>query len=68
LKVCLSDKQINNVTMARLLTQTIVIQVNKMVRNDDTSTEILDSDTIAQLEAVVTELSGSDTLVEITVD
>jgi hypothetical protein len=54
--------------MARLLTQTIVIQVNKMVRNDDKSTEILDSDTIVQLEAVVTELSGSDTLVEITVD
>lgn len=54
--------------MAHLITQTIVIQVNKMVRDTDKTTEILSSEIITQLEAVVEELSGEGVLVEITVD
>jgi len=53
--------------MAKLHEETIVITVSKMLRNDEETAGIFTSDTIDGLEAVVQELAGAGTLVEITV-
>jgi len=53
--------------MAKLHEETIVITVSKMLRNDEDATDIFTSDTVDGLEAVVQELAGAGTLVEITV-
>jgi hypothetical protein len=51
--------------MAKLIEQTLVITISKMVKNDAPESPALTSDIITQLEAVVVELAGSDTIVEI---
>jgi hypothetical protein len=51
--------------MAKLIEQTLVITISKMVKNDAPDTPALSPDIVAQLEAVVAELAGSDTIVEI---
>ena len=51
--------------MAKINEQTIVITVSQLVKNDAPSTALLSDDIIAQLEAVVAELAGAGTMVEI---
>ena len=51
--------------MAKFLTETITITLSKMVRNDDATDTVLDADTLASLEAVITELAGDGVIVEI---
>lgn len=51
--------------MAKINEQTLVITVSQLVKDDAPTTELLSSDVVAQLEAVVGELAGAGTLVEI---
>jgi hypothetical protein len=51
--------------MAKMQTETVVITVTKLLRDNDTETTILADDTVASLEAVVQELAGAGALVEI---
>jgi hypothetical protein len=51
--------------MAKINEQTLVITVSQLVKDDAPSAELLSSDVVAQLEAVVGELAGAGTLVEI---
>jgi hypothetical protein len=51
--------------MAKIHSQTLVITISKMVRDSEPETAVLDAETVAQLEAVVTELAGSGVIVEV---
>ena len=51
--------------MAKINEQTIVITVSQLVKNDAPSQALLSDEIIAQLEAVVAELAGTGTMVEI---
>jgi hypothetical protein len=51
--------------VAKLHEEVLVIKVSKLLKDTDQPTEILNSDTVASLEAVVQELAGANTLVEI---
>lgn len=51
--------------MAKLHTQTLVIQLSQLLKNGDAESPILSDDLVAQLEAVISELAGGGTLVEI---
>jgi hypothetical protein len=51
--------------MAKINEQTLVITVSQLVKDDAPVAELLCADVVAQLEAVVAELAGSGTLVEI---
>ena len=51
--------------MAKINEQTLVITVSQLVRDDAPTAELLSSEVVSQLEAVVAELAGSGTLVEI---
>ena len=53
--------------MAKLQEEVIVIKVSKLLKDNETGIEILNADTVASLEAVVQELAGANTLVEIQV-
>ena len=53
--------------MAKLQEEVLVIKVSKMIRDNDVEAEILTADTVTSLEAVVQELAGANTLVEIQV-
>jgi len=51
--------------MAKINEQTLVITVSQLVKDDTPAQVLLDGDVVAQLEAVVAELAGAGTLVEI---
>jgi hypothetical protein len=51
--------------MAKINEQTLVITVSQLVRDDESAKVLLSDEVIAQLEAVVSELAGTGTLVEI---
>ena len=51
--------------MAKINEQTFVITVSQLVRDDAPTQELLSADVVDQLEAVVAELAGTGTLVEI---
>lgn len=51
--------------MAKINEQTLIITVSQLVRDDAPLAELLSAEVVAQLEAVVAELAGSGTLVEI---
>lgn len=51
--------------MAKINEQTIVITVSQLVKDDAPTSALLSDEVIAQLEAVVGELAGTGTLVEI---
>ena len=51
--------------MAKINEQTLVITVSQLVKDDAPIQALLSDDVIAQLEAVVGELAGASTLVEI---
>jgi hypothetical protein len=51
--------------MAKINEQTLVITLSQLIKDDANTTAILNSDLVDQLEAVVSELAGSGTLIEI---
>ena len=51
--------------MAKINEQTLVITVSQLARDDDPVEVLLSAEVVAQLEAVVGELAGAGTLVEI---
>ena len=51
--------------MAKINEQTLVITLSQLVKNDSPSQALLSEEIVAQLEAVVAELAGPGTLVEI---
>lgn len=51
--------------MAKLQEEVLVIKVSKLLKDSETTTEIVSNDTLQSLEAVVQELAGVGTLVEI---
>ena len=51
--------------MAKINEQTLVITVRQLVKDDAPTQVLLSEDIVAQLEAVVAELAGAGTLVEI---
>ena len=53
--------------MAKLQEEVLVIKVSKLLKDTDVEQEILNPETVASLEAVVQELAGANTLVEIQV-
>ena len=64
-----NQKAINNV-MAKINTTSITITLSELVRDDAPSRDILTTDTISQLEAVITQLAteggSANVLVELT--
>ncbi len=53
--------------MAKLHEEVIVVKVSKLLKDNDSDPVILDADTVTSIEAVVQELAGAGTLVEIQV-
>ena len=53
--------------MAKLHEEVLVIKVSKLLKDSESAGEILNTETVASLEAVVQELAGANTLVEIQV-
>lgn len=53
--------------MAKLQEDTLVIKISKLVKDSDELGTNLSEDLVASLEAVVQELAGAGTLVEIAV-
>jgi hypothetical protein len=51
--------------MAKINEQTLIITVSQLVKDDAPVSALLNEEVVAQLEAVVGELAGSGTLVEI---
>jgi D-arabinose 5-phosphate isomerase GutQ len=51
--------------MAKINEQTLVITVSQLVKDDAPTQALLSQEVVAQLEAVVAELAGAGTLVEI---
>jgi len=51
--------------MAKINEQTLVITVSQLVKDDAPTQELLSADVVGELEAVVAELAGTGTLVEI---
>lgn len=51
--------------MAKLHEEVLVIKVSKLLKDSDEPSTILNSETVSSLEAVVQELAGANTLVEI---
>jgi hypothetical protein len=53
--------------LAKLHEEILVVKVSKLLKDGDTPSSILTADTVTSLEAVVQELAGANTLVEIQV-
>jgi hypothetical protein len=51
--------------MAKINEQTLVITLSQLMRDDAPVQALLSNELVAQLEAVVAELAGAGTLVEI---
>jgi hypothetical protein len=51
--------------MAKINEQTLIITVSQLIKDDAPASELLSADVVMQLEAVVGELAGAGTLVEI---
>lgn len=51
--------------MAKLHEEVLVIKVSKLLKDSDTAAEIVNNEMLGNLEAVIEELAGSGTLVEV---
>jgi len=54
--------------MARLNTTQILIKVSKLQKDNEDDDILVGSETLGQLEAIITELIGTDIIVEIVND
>jgi len=52
--------------MAKLQEDVLVIKISKLIKDTETEGTVLTDDVVSSLEAVVQELAGAGTLVEIT--
>ena len=53
--------------MATLHEEVVVVKISKLVKNGDEQTTLLTEDVLLSLEAVVQELAGTGTMIEIQV-
>lgn len=51
--------------MAKLHEEVLVVKVSKLLKDSDPASEIITNEVLHSLEAVVAELAGSGTLVEV---
>jgi len=51
--------------MAKIAETVIVVKASRLLKDGDTMTDVLDSEALAQLTAVIEELAGADVLIEI---
>ena len=51
--------------MAKLHEEIIVVKVSKLLKDNESVSPIMDTETVASLEAVIQELTGQGVLVEI---
>lgn len=51
--------------MAKLHEEVLVIKVSKLLKDSEDTSELLNNEVLQSLEAVVQELAGANTLVEI---
>jgi hypothetical protein len=51
--------------MAKINQQNLVVTLSSLIKDSDAESAILSSDTLAQLEAVISELAGAGVIVEI---
>jgi hypothetical protein len=51
--------------MARLNTTEVTIKISKLQKDNEDDIELMSSDTMSQLEAIIVELVGGGVLVEI---
>jgi hypothetical protein len=63
--ICLNCKIKEKNIMARLNTTEVTIKVSKLQKDNEDDMELLTSETITQLEAIIAELAGDGVLVEI---
>lgn len=54
--------------MAKIQEEIIVIKVSKLLKDSDQTSPIMGPDAVASLEAVVQELAGANTLVEMAIE
>ena len=54
--------------MAKIQEEIIVVKVSKLLKDAEQSTRIMGPDAVASLEAVIQELAGANTLVELAID
>lgn len=54
--------------MAKIQEEIIVIKVSKLLKDTESASPIMGPDAIASLEAVVQELAGVNSLVEMAID
>jgi len=52
--------------MAKIISQTFVVTVSRLARDEDRTARFVADDFAANLEAVAQELAGTDAMVEIT--
>jgi hypothetical protein len=57
--------QVRRNSMAKLHEEVLVIKVSKLLKDSEATTEIVSNEVLHSLEAVVEELAGAGTLVEI---
>ena len=51
--------------MAKIAETVFVVKASKLLKDSDAEQPVIDSDILAQIEAVIQELAGEGTLVEI---
>ena len=54
--------------MAKIQEEIIVIKVSKLLKDNESGQTIMGPDAVASLEAVIQELAGSNTLIELVID
>lgn len=54
--------------MAKIQEEIIVVKVSKLLKDAEESQPIMGPDAVASLEAVIQELAGSNTLVEMAIE
>ena len=54
--------------MAKIQEEIIVIKVSKLLKDSEQQSVIMNPDAVAGLEAVVQELAGANTLVELAIE
>jgi len=54
--------------MAKIQEEIIVVKLSKLLRDTETPEPMMGPENLASLEAVIQELSGSNTLVELVLD
>lgn len=54
--------------MAKIQEEIIVVKVSKLLRDTDAEAAIMSPDAVASLEAVIQELSGTNALVELSIE